>query len=55
MLIILNISIILNKVKQLQREKVLGKKTKKELGKNLAFEGYKSPNLDYRGKNCPLK
>jgi hypothetical protein len=24
---------------------------KKKLGKNLAFEGYKSPNLVYRGKN----
>jgi hypothetical protein len=24
------------------------------LGKNPAFEGYKSPNLDYRGKNSPV-
>jgi hypothetical protein len=28
---------------------------KKELGKNLAFEGYESPNLDYRGQNCSVK
>jgi hypothetical protein len=28
---------------------------KKELGKNTAFEGYKRPNLVYRGKNCPVK
>jgi hypothetical protein len=28
---------------------------KKQLRKNLAFVGYKSLNLDYRGKNCPVK
>jgi hypothetical protein len=28
---------------------------KKESGKNLAFESYKSPNFVYRGKNFPIK
>jgi hypothetical protein len=27
---------------------------KKESGKNLAFEGHKSPNFVYRGENCPV-
>jgi hypothetical protein len=50
MLIILNSSIILNKVRKIPAYLSL-----KKLGKNPAFEGYKSPNLVYRGKNCPVK
>jgi hypothetical protein len=51
MLMILNISIILKKSK----ENYNLSQPKKELGKNLAFEGYKSPKLDNLGKSCPVK
>jgi hypothetical protein len=49
---ILNISIV--NLEQ-SKEKYNFSQPQKELGKNPAFEGYKSPNLVYRGKNCPVK
>jgi hypothetical protein len=51
MLMILNIPIILNKV----RKNYNLSQPKQELRKNLAFVGYEIPKLDYRGKNCPVK